>query len=70
MCKGVVVIKLQSYYLISFLLFSAVLNAFVENETIAVKLLCLVLLFSTFVFANLYHNLRNKVAKNERKIVE
>jgi hypothetical protein len=55
--------KLQSYYFTGFLLFSAILNAFIENEAIAIKLLCLVLLFSTFVFASLYHNLRNKMAK-------
>ncbi|KVX02626.1 hypothetical protein [Shewanella frigidimarina] len=61
---------LQSYYFTGFILFSAVLNAFIENETIAIKLLCLVLLFSTFVFASLYHNLRNKVAKNEGVITE
>jgi len=62
--------KLQSYYFTGFLLFSAVLNAFIENETITIKLLCLILLFSTFVFASLYHSLRNKVSKNEGVITE
>ncbi len=57
--------SIHSYYLGGFILLSATLNAFIENESIGIKLLCLLLLFTTFVFASLFHSLKVKVAKGK-----
>lgn len=63
--QGVTLSSVQTYYLFGFILLSAILNAFVESESIGIKLLCLTLLFTTFVFASLFHSLRIKLAKAE-----
>lgn len=54
----------QSYYLIGFILSAAILNVFIENEAIGIKLLCTTLLFTTFVFASLFHNLKTKISND------
>lgn len=68
--QGVTVNSVQNYYLLGFILLSAILNAFIERESIGIKLLCLTLLFTTFVFASLFHNLRIKMIKAEEKNTE
>jgi len=62
--------SIHSYYLAGFILLSVILNAFIENESIGIKLLCLLLLFTTFVFASLFHSLKVKVAKEKTAIIE
>ncbi|PMG29062.1 hypothetical protein BCU94_15330 [Shewanella sp. 10N.286.52.C2] len=57
--------SIHNYYLVGFMLLSAILNAFIENESIGIKLLCLLLLFTTFIFASLFHSLKVKVAKEK-----
>ncbi|GIU05968.1 hypothetical protein TUM4636_07140 [Shewanella glacialipiscicola] len=58
--------SLQSYYFLGFIFSSAILNIFIENESIGIKLLCLTLLFTTFIFASLFHNLKAKIEKNNK----
>lgn len=62
--------SIHSYYLVGFMLLSAMLNAFIEHEEVGIKLLCLLLLFTTFVFASLFHSLMVKVAKEKTANVE
>jgi hypothetical protein len=62
--------SVQNYYLFAFILLAAILNAFIESESIGIKLLCLILLFTTFVFASLFHSLRIKMTKAEEKNTE
>ena len=59
--------RIQNYYLAGFTLSSAILNMFFEGESAGIKVLCLILLFGTFVFAFLFHNLKNKVAEGTNK---
>jgi hypothetical protein len=68
--QGVTMNSVQNHYLFGFILFSAILNAFIENESIGIQLLCLTLLLTTFVFASLFHSLRIKVAKAEDRNTE
>ena len=62
--------KLHSYYLVGFVLFSAILNAFIDSESIGIKLLCSLLLFTTFVFASLFHSLKAKISKEKISNIE
>ena len=62
--------SVHSYYLVGFMLLSAILNAFIENESVGIKLLCLLLLFTNFVFASLFHSLKVTVAKEKTVIDE
>ncbi len=62
--------SIHNYYLVGFILLSAILNVFIENESIGIKLLCLLLLFTTLVFASLFHSLRVKVAKEKAENIE
>lgn len=55
--------SLQAYYLLGFTLLSAIVNSFIEEQPISIKILCLTLLFTTFVFASLFHNLKNITSK-------
>lgn len=62
--------SIHSFYLVGFILVSAILNAFIKHEDIGIKLLCSLLLFTTFVFASLFHSLKVKVAKEKASNVE
>jgi hypothetical protein len=46
---------------LGFILSSAILNAFIEEQPIGIKLLCLTLLSTSFIFASLFHNLKSKM---------
>ena len=65
MCTGSFMTGVQTYYLIGFTLVASVLNIFIENESVGIKVLCTALLFTTFVFASLYHNLKTDIARNK-----
>lgn len=67
---GILMDSIRSYYLIGFILLSAILNVFIEKESIGIKLLCLLLLFITFILAVLLHSLKIKVAKEKTENVE
>ncbi|CAD5271052.1 conserved hypothetical protein [Alteromonas sp. 38] len=62
--------KIHSYYLIGFILFSAILNEFLGSESIGVKLLYSVLLITTFVFASLFHSLKVRVARDKKTSIK
>jgi len=53
---------LQSYYLLSFILLAAILGIFLESESTGIKILCLTLLFTTCIFASLFHSLKSKIS--------
>ncbi|HBF73291.1 MULTISPECIES: hypothetical protein [Alteromonas] len=55
----------HSYYLVGWILLSAILNEIIEDESKGIKLLCSLLLFTTFLFASLFHSLKVKVAKEK-----
>ncbi len=63
--QGITVNSLQNYYLLGFILSSAILNALIEAQPIGIKLLCLTLLSTSFIFASLFHNLRNTVSNSK-----
>ena len=52
--------NLQNYYILGMTLTSAILSIFIENESVGIKILCITLVFTTFLFAFLYHNLKSK----------
>ncbi|MCU8011632.1 hypothetical protein [Shewanella sp. SM74] len=53
--------KLHYAYFASFMVSSAFLNWLLEGQVPWVRLLCLILLFSTFVFASLDHSLKRSI---------
>lgn len=59
--------QLHYAYFASFMVFSAFLNGLLEGEAPWVRLLCLILLFSTFVFASLYHSLKRSIKSKDSK---
>jgi len=63
--QGVFVSSVHSYYLVGWILLSAILNEIIEDESKGIKLLCSLLLFTTFLFASLFHSLKVKVAKEK-----
>ncbi len=63
--QGVFVSGVHSYYLVGWILLSAILNEIIEDESKGIKLLCSLLLFTTFLFASLFHSLKVKVAKEK-----
>jgi len=65
--QGVAVNSVHNYYFLGFILLSALLNVFIENESIGIKLLCTTLLFTTCVFASLFHSLNIKVAEHKEE---
>jgi ABC-type transport system involved in cytochrome c biogenesis permease component len=68
--KGVSVGRIQNYYLAGFIFCAALLNMFLENETVVIKVLCLVLLLGNFTFASLFHSLKNRVTDKKVKPIE
>ncbi len=52
--------NLQNYYILGMTLTSAILSIFIENESVGIKILCIALVFTTFLFAFLYHNRKSK----------
>ena len=65
--KGVSVGRIQTYYLTGFIFCAALLNMFIENETVGIKVLCLVLLLGNFAFASLFHSLKSRVTDKKIK---
>lgn len=59
--------QLHYAYFTSFMVSSAFLNGLLEEEAPWVRLLCLILLFSTFVFASLYHSLKRSIKSKDSK---
>ncbi|MFT5297464.1 MAG: ABC-type transport system involved in cytochrome c biogenesis permease component [Colwellia sp.] len=68
--KGVSVGRIQNYYLAGFIFCAALLNMFLENETVGIKVLCLVLLLGNFAFASLFHSLKSRVTDKKIKPIE
>ena len=68
--KGVSVGRIQNYYLAGFIFCSALLNMFLENETVGIKVLCLILLLGNFAFASLFHSLKSRVTDKKIKPIE
>jgi len=68
--KGVSVGRIQNYYFAGFIFCSALLNMFLENETVGIKVLCLVLLLGNFAFASLFHSLKSRVTDKKIKPIE
>jgi hypothetical protein len=64
--KGIVVSRTH-YYLAGCILSSAILNIFIEDETAGIKIICTILLFSTFGFDFLFHSLKNSVEEFKSK---
>jgi len=62
--------RIQNYYLAGFIFSSAMLNMFLEHESVGIKVLCLILLLGNFAFASLFHNLKSKVAGYKNKPLE
>ncbi|ABS09646.1 conserved hypothetical protein [Shewanella baltica OS185] len=58
---------LQYAYLASFMVSSAFLNWLLDGQVPWVRLLCLILLFSTFVFASLFHSLKRSINSQDSK---
>jgi ABC-type transport system involved in cytochrome c biogenesis permease component len=52
--------RIQNYYFVGFIFCAALLNMFIENETIGIKVLCLVLLLGNFAFASLLHSYKSR----------
>ncbi|ABM26092.1 conserved hypothetical protein [Shewanella sp. W3-18-1] len=57
--------QLHYAYLASFMVSSAFLNWLLEGQVPWVRLLCLILLFSTFVFVSLYHSLKRSIKSKD-----
>jgi hypothetical protein len=68
--KGTYMGRIQNYYLIGFIFCAALLNMFIENETIGIKVLCLVLLLGNFAFASLLHSYKSSVADKKLNFKE
>jgi hypothetical protein len=64
--QGVSVGRIQNYYLAGFIFCAALLNMFLENETVGIKALCLVLLLGNFAFASLFHSLKSRVSDKKK----
>lgn len=62
--------NVHNCYFLGFIVFSALLNVFIENESIGIKTLCTTLLFTTFVFASLSHSLQIKLSKQTESNTE
>ena len=60
--KGITVSRIHNYYLAGFIFSSSIINMFLEDESVGIKVLCLILLLGNFAFASLFHSLRSKVA--------
>jgi uracil-DNA glycosylase len=43
---------------------------FIENETIGIKILCLILLLGNFAFASLLHNYKSRINDNKINLKE
>ena len=54
--------RIHNYYLAGFIFSSSIINMFLEDESVGIKVLCLILLLGNFAFASLFHSLRSKVA--------
>lgn len=59
--------QLQYAYLASFAVSSAFLNWLLEGQAPWVRLLCLILWFSTMGFACLYHSLKRSIKSKDSK---
>ncbi|MFB2803365.1 hypothetical protein [Shewanella seohaensis] len=59
--------QLHYVYFVSFMVSSAFLNGLLEGQVPWVRVLCLILLFSTFVFASLYHGLKRSIKSQDSK---
>jgi ABC-type transport system involved in cytochrome c biogenesis permease component len=62
--------RIQNYYFVGFIFCAALLNMFIENETLGIKILCLVLLLGNFAFASLLHSYKSRVNDNKINLKE
>jgi hypothetical protein len=65
--KGVSVFRIQNFYIAGFAITSAIMNMFLEQESVGIKVFCIILLLGNFIFAFLFHHFKSKNYASPRK---